>query len=251
MPQSIPNMAKDDLATGATRPHRDGDLRRLVFWGMAAAAATLGAALASTTDTGRARIGQALVQLWLGPPVVPGQVLEPPDDTETRRLALAMHGLRIDREQLIERISILERSFEDITGSVVRPSNAAAPVQPPVAAIPRDVVFTTATLADRPTAFAEAEAQAAPQIGVDVGGAVSVARLRLQWIAIKARHARALGDLRPAMTVREFGSPTRTELRLLVGPLADASAAIRVCAMLLRTGVKCVPGHYDGYQLPW
>jgi len=90
-----------------------------------------------------------------------------------------------------------------------------------------------------------------PEVGVDIGGAATVEALRSLWTAAKARAAPLLDKLRPVVVVREV-RPGSVELRLVIGPLANAAAAARLCASLAATGRACRPTVFDGRlaQLP-
>ena len=151
--------------------HQEGhfDLRpllRLVLWGGAALGALLLAILAANSDTGRKQLVQAREALIgpLAPPVKPAmptaaQLLVRSQDAEAeaRRLADAVRVLSADRDRLMARIGALERTIEDVTGSIAAERNAqrdaaivkpsppvsAAPL-PPIAAIPTPANATSA-----------------------------------------------------------------------------------------------------------
>src|SRR5439155_24089131 len=70
------------------------------------------------------------------------------------------------------------------------------------------------------------------EFGIDLGSATTVEGLRVLWINAKARHGGLLEGLRPVMTVRDHARPGGVELRLLAGPLTNATAAARLGAAL-------------------
>ena len=58
-----------------------------------------------------------------------------------------------------------------------------------------------------------------------------------------------LDGLRPVMNIRDSGKPGAFELRLVAGPLGNAGAAARLCAMLSAAGLTCQPAVFDGQRL--
>jgi hypothetical protein len=49
------------------------------------------------------------------------------------------------------------------------------------------------------------------------------------------------------MTVRDHARPGGVELRLIVGPVANAAAAARLCTAMV--GAVCQPAVYEGQRL--
>jgi hypothetical protein len=84
--------------------------------------------------------------------------------------------------------------------------------------------------------------------GVDVGGGATVEGLRGLWTSVKAGAGPLLVNLRPVVAVREV-RPGAVELRLVIGPLANAAAATRLCAQLAAIGRACRPTTFDGQRL--
>jgi len=60
---------------------------------------------------------------------------------------------------------------------------------------------------------------------------------------------RVLEGLRPLIMVREGPKPGAIELRLVAGPLANASIAARLCAAFSAAGQTCQPAVFDGQRL--
>jgi len=87
------------------------------------------------------------------------------------------------------------------------------------------------------------------EFAVDIGGDSSFEGLRALWAAFKSSRADLLQGLRPVAAAREGPKPGTIELRLLVGPLNNASAAARLCASLVAAGVPCQPSVFDGQRL--
>jgi hypothetical protein len=85
--------------------------------------------------------------------------------------------------------------------------------------------------------------------GVDLGGAVSVDRLRMLWNAVRSSQPRLLHGLRPVANTRRAAHGRRADVRLVAGPLASAEDAARLCAALLDTGRFCEPTRFEGHRL--
>jgi hypothetical protein len=112
---------------------------RLGAWGIGAAFAVVVAVFAANANFGAHRTTPA-------PPVVatPAPAPEPmrpttaaqllaranEPDAETRRLAEAVRMLTTDRDRLTTRISAIERTMDDLTGSIARLPPAAPPAPP-------------------------------------------------------------------------------------------------------------------------
>ena len=86
------------------------------------------------------------------------------------------------------------------------------------------------------------------EFGVDIGGGPTLASLRVAWDRIKRSHASLLDGLRPVIGVRD-NRGGQVELRLIVGPIANAAAAARMCASLAAAGLSCQPTMFEGQRL--
>jgi hypothetical protein len=129
------------------------------------------------------------------------------------------------------------------------------------AAVPAPEVVASAPPADKapPTNKAAPNAnQAAPpplavqrtEFGVDVGGANSVPGLRALWLGLlKWRSNAPLKALQPIIVVREGNSGLGMQLRLVAGPLTDAAAAARICAVMAENKRPCTTTVFDGQRL--
>ena len=243
-------------------PRRDfemRDLSRVATWGLATLGALTIAAYAASSEIGEDRLILAVANFRGVPP--PERLARSPADGLTRQLAVTVRELSAEREQLLARLDTLERNLSAVTGSISRAANqppAPAPTPttlPPVVSTP-DVVTSAspATMPNNPTARITPPIQistdepAAPkaEFGVDLGRANSVEGLRQLWNAVKGRHG-ALDSLRPIVTVREIARGGGIELRLVAGPLSNATAAARTCALL--PGSACHPTVFDGQRL--
>jgi sporulation related protein len=133
-------------------------LMRLASWGLAAAAALLVAVLSAHSQRGTitaAAAGNEGAAPWAGAAMVAQLTAHSNElENEARRLADAVTELTADRERLNGRIASLERSLEDVTGTIKRPTAASAPSATPAAATPTPVAAAAAA--------APAAAQPAP-----------------------------------------------------------------------------------------
>lgn len=147
--------------------------------------------------------------------------------------------------------------------SMIGPPDPAAqkliePATPPAkadAAAPAPEVVASAPPAEKPAPNA---AQAiAPQLpvqrtefGVDVGGANSVPGLRALWRGLlKWRSNAALKTLQPIIVVKEGNNGLGMQLRLVAGPLTDAAAAAKICAVMAENKRPCETTVFDGQRL--
>ena len=88
------------------------------------------------------------------------------------------------------------------------------------------------------------------EFGVDVGGANSVAGLRALWRGLlKSRANAPLAALRPIIVIKEGTGGLGIKLRLVAGPLRDAAAAAKICAVLTESRRSCDTAIFDGQRL--
>ncbi|MEW6767756.1 MAG: hypothetical protein AB1342_06970 [Pseudomonadota bacterium] len=85
--------------------------------------------------------------------------------------------------------------------------------------------------------------------GVELGGANSVEGLRAIWRTVTKSNAPIFGGLQPIVVIKEGNDGLGMKLRLVAGPLNDAAAAAKICAMLIADKKSCVPSVYDGQRL--
>jgi hypothetical protein len=110
-------------------------------------------------------------------------------------------------------------------------------------------------VAAAPATDAEADEETGPkvavqrtQFGVDLGAANTVPGLRALWRGLlKSRSNAPLAALRPIIVIKEGGSGM--QLRLVAGPLNDAGAAARICAVLTENKRSCETTIFDGQRL--
>jgi hypothetical protein len=247
-------------------------LRRLAIWGGTATMALVMAVVAGYSDNASRQPTAAA-----GATGAPGNVQKSDGRTarldarpteieaETQRLADAVRVLTADRDRMVARIGTLERNLEDITGTIKRQetrqdsrqdstAGAVVPASPPPASSP------AAALSQPPSSTPERIVNATeetPQVieaakgefGVDIGGAANFEGLRTLWAATKASNGAQFDGLHPAVAVRENSRAKNAELRLIVGPLADVEAAVRLCATLSGTRRYCQPVAFEGQRL--
>jgi hypothetical protein len=260
-------------------------LLRLAAWGGAAAGALMLAVLSAYWTSGSRT---AIAMVAPGDPrtaVITTQLAARSNEleAEARRLSEAVTTLTADRERLITRITSLERSLEDVTGSIKRQTTAAPPAAtagppalpaiafapaplaggPPPRQGPKDAEAATpppapeqppAQLANvpanlAPPAAAPEEDQAKGEYAVDLGGSANFDGMRALWNAARKDNAALFKNLQPLVTVRE-GKARGVELRLIVGPLASTEHATRMCAALLAARRSCQMTMFEGQPLP-
>lgn len=122
----------------------------------------------------------------------------------------------------------------------------------PVTASPIPEVMAAAPATD-----AEADEETGPkvaiqrtQFGVDLGTANSVPGLRALWRGLlKSRSNAQLAVLRPIIVIKEGANGPGMQLRLVAGPLNDAGAAAKICAVLTENKRNCETAIFDGQRL--
>jgi outer membrane biosynthesis protein TonB len=200
--------------------------------------------------------------------------------SEARQLASAIETLNSDRDRLYARVSTLEQGLDSVTGSIGR--QAAATVKPapaptesapepkapqsipaadtkPAVAPPAPQVSKQPAPAPETPAVAPVEVAAASPIaepaatpvprtsfGIDLGIAPSIEGLRAVWKQISTAHP-ALASLTPLIVIKEKPG-AGLQLRLVAGPLRDATSAAQICAAL-PPGRMCEPATFDGQRL--
>ena len=243
-------LAKADLKRAAPRvPVTMHGLWRLVVWGSTAATALLIAVLSSRGVVGSQRaavaastLGGATVAV-VQPAPTPQQPAARPFDAqaETKKLADAVRDLTADNDELKSRLAVVEHSVDDVTGSIARQANATPPWPdsgPPVPATPAAIAAVVAPALPLPMEYA-----------VDIGSAVSIQALRARWAGIRSAHPQLFEGLAPTVSLSETPQSNRPELRLVLGPIASANAAAKLCTTLERFRLTCQPTIFAGRHL--
>ncbi|MGB8400184.1 hypothetical protein, partial [Bradyrhizobium sp.] len=141
--------------------------------------------------------------------------------------------------------------------SMMAPPDPAAgkliePVKPAssVVATATPVALSAANEVEADEASAPKAAIQRTEFGVDLGSANSLSGLRALWRGhLKSRSNAALTTLRPIIVVREGSNGLGMQLRLVAGPLNDAGAAARICAVLAENDRACETTIFDGQRL--
>jgi len=139
--------------------------------------------------------------------------------------------------------------LDPAASKLIEPGKAPNPV---IASPIPDVVAAAPSATD-----AEADDDTAPKVslrrtefGVDLGSANSVNGLRALWLGLlKSRSNAALTALRPIIVIKESTNGLGMQLRLVAGPLNDAGAAARICAILTENKRPCETTVFDGQRL--
>ena len=245
-------LAKADLKRAAPRvPVTMHGLWRLVVWGSTAATALLIAVLSSRGVVGSQRAAVAASTLGGGTVAIVQPVQTPPQtaahsfdaQAETKKLADAVRDLTADNDELKSRLALVEHSVDDVTGSIAQQAKAAAAPPwpdngPPVPATPAAIAAVVAPALPLPMEY-----------GVDIGSAVSIQALRARWAGIRSAHPQLFDGLAPTISLSEMPPSNRPELRLVVGPLASADAAAKLCTTLERFRLTCQPTIFAGRHL--
>jgi hypothetical protein len=251
---------------------RRTQLIRFGVWSGLAIVAVLIALVAARTESGVRRIASLISP---EPPAAARSAKElqlanraADQEAEQRRLSEAIRILAADRDRLLARVATLERGLEDVTGSIgqsaaLTPSPVAslpaigaaqgaaqATAQPPPASptVPGQSRVAAGHLATGSPAASESVATKT-EFGVDLGGNTSIEGMRTLWTNLKASQPGLLEGLRPVISLREGRKGGSPELRLVAGPLANASVAARLCAALATAGQACQPAVFDGQRL--
>ncbi|WP_041358896.1 hypothetical protein [Nitrobacter hamburgensis] len=85
--------------------------------------------------------------------------------------------------------------------------------------------------------------------GVDLGSASSIKGLRALWRSVLKSEAKELTSLHPIIVLKGRSKGGGVQMRLVAGPLADAAAAAKICAVLSENGRACETAVFDGQHL--
>jgi hypothetical protein len=134
-------------------------------------------------------------------------------------------------------------------GKLIEPDGAAKTV----ASAPMPDVVASVTPADdadieQADAAAPKSAVQRTEFAIDLGGANSLPGLRAIWREL-LKSQPALAALRPIIVVRERSTRPGMQLRLVAGPLIDAAAAAKICAVLTESQRACETTVFDGQRL--
>jgi hypothetical protein len=221
-----------------------GLVERTAGWAACAAVAVMATLLVANTPSGAIRIDQALDTFTRPLAATRVAITAPPPHAiqsveNDREIAEAMRRLAVDRDQLATRVGTLERSLDDITGSIRRP---------PPAKIASVAAEAAPQVASKSPPAGRTEPVAVAQFGVDLGSAQTLSGVRHLWSTMRTRFNPLLADVEPIVSVHATRDG-KNELRLVAGPVEDERAATRLCASLGVAGVSCDMVLYDGQRL--
>jgi hypothetical protein len=135
----------------------------------------------------------------------------------------------------------------DPAAKLIEPSKALSAV---IAGPIPEVVATAPSASEEDDSSAPKVALQRTEFGVDVGSANSVNGLRALWRGLlKSRSNAPLTTLRPIIVVKEGNNGLGMQLRLVAGPLNDAGAAAKICAVLTENKRPCETAVFDGQRL--
>jgi hypothetical protein len=97
------------------------------------------------------------------------------------------------------------------------------------------------------------DAPAAPsaltvEFAVDLGAGTTVDAMRSRWSEIKKSQSPLFDSLKPLVSLKDDGKAGQ-ELHLIAGPLTNAAASERFCAVLSGSGIPCQATVYEGQHL--
>lgn len=132
--RTLTDMAGQEKRTPPDRRDRRldmGPVLRIAAWGFAAAAALAIAVFASRSEIGERRVAVAMnpAETEAGRRATVQALARAEEaEREARRLAEAVQSLGADRDKLLNRVASLERSLDDLTGSIALTQPARRPV---------------------------------------------------------------------------------------------------------------------------
>jgi hypothetical protein len=251
---------------GAFEPEEEGaslhQIGLTVVWASVAVLAITVAVMAARSDSGTRRLSAALESLpWpfqsassAADAATATRIAR--EDAEARALAEMVKTLATDRDRLMARIALLERNRDTTAAIPVR--TASLPARSDISSLFTGPSLTLELAPDQypppvpPIVLSPSAATTVAtktEFGVDLGTAPTMDGLRALWNSLKAQHGGLLKDLQPVMTMQEGAKPGVVAIRLVAGPLADATAAGRLCATLAGTLTACRPTTFEGQRL--
>jgi hypothetical protein len=131
-----------------------------------------------------------------------------------------------------------------------------ATAEPPIATASTPPVIEASPPIDGPiplppsraAALEKPDDHAVRQIGIEIGGAPSIEALRAHWSSVKANIGPDIVGLSPTYTIRQKATGG-AEYRLVLGPVPNSAAAIRLCAKLATSRITCRAGTFNVQKL--
>ena len=236
-------------------------LWHLAGWGIAAGLALALAAAASFSETGSRRVVIALGDSdgTAQNEVVPASPSSRDPASDIAPLVESVRVLAAERERLAARIENIERHLDELTGSIKAQAGAATPApapstqgtQPALSELAGQWLEPSGSRLEAPPGASEAWPADTSKVefGVDIGAAANLEGLRQLWVSTKATNSVLFEGLQGLVSLRENTKTRTAELRLIVGPLADADAVSRFCAVLAAANRYCQPAGFEGQRL--
>lgn len=159
---------------------------------------------------------------------------------ENAALRQTLSTLRLQMDGLSEKVARMEDRFGELTGSVDARRAAPPPAVVDPAPLPVDRQDTLA-LAD------PAPRRSATPFGLELGSFADLSAVKAAWRDLQRRQPGLFDGLDALATVRDRGG--RTELLLVVGPVASAQEASERCERVEQAGISCLPAFYMGQAL--
>jgi hypothetical protein len=170
-------------------------------------------------------------------------IMGPPDPAAPKLIEAAKAA-----DARLSDIKPAEAKAADIKMAEARVEAKADNRGPDAAPAAASEVVASANAADEPLAELGSVAVKRTDFAVDLGTANSLGGLRALWRGV--RHVNAeLAALNPIVVIREGRTGLGMQLHLAAGPLQDAAAAARICAVLAETRRACETTVYDGQRL--
>jgi len=249
----------------------------LAGWGIAAGLALALAAAASFSETGSRRLVIALggSDGTAQKEAVEAAARSRDSISDIAPLVESVRFLAAERERLAARIGNIERHLDELTGSIKAQADSPAGATRPLPQTPDDGAAASVPASPQATQPALSEtarqslepsgsrSDALPgvlersssadastaEFGVDIGAAANFEGLRQLWASTKATNPVLFEGLYGVVSLRENTRMRTAELRLIVGPLADADAVNRFCAVLAAANRYCQPTGFEGQRL--
>jgi len=241
-PASAPVLAPVATTTAAsTAPDKRADAGKSDASGTAAMAgiagpANPGPATTATTSPNPASSATAAS-------LMSKSIMGPPDPAAPKLIEAAKAA-----DARLSDIKPAEAKAADIKMAEARVEAKADNKGPDTAPAAASEVVASANATDEPLAELGSVAVKRTDFAVDLGTANSLGGLRALWRGV--RHVNAeLGALNPIVVIREGRTGLGMQLHLAAGPLQDAAAAARICAVLAETRRACETTVYDGQRL--
>jgi hypothetical protein len=183
---------------------------------------------------------------------------------EIARLHETIDTLMAEQQRLTQRVEEFERTQNDLTTSATAGKVTVWGLPPfpyglkmaPKAALaepPRQKEAALAPPVPREEAAPPVETTEAiltrTEFALDLGGENTLDGLRARWATLRGNYGQTLDNLRPLVALRTGDQPGSFDFRLVVGPIANAADAARMCASLNAPKITCAVTVFDGQTI--